>query len=135
MALGYRLLMASSPPDDTVELFAGGLVWITETGIWSPQTERVGIALLRSFAFACTGRSLIGEVTAILVGKDELIEAQAALYIALLFKWDALLVHEGTQTFFRVSHHGIVIATSSSATMIDSLRSGLMDGGWRVRDR
>ena len=114
----FQIVIPASPPDRIalanallvpsiletgLEEFQGGLFWMTDYDIWSETIERVGLQLLE-MQFA----PFRNDQPARLFTPDELVDAQIALGLTLLFEWDAFFAPELTNRVVFVSHHGYV---------------------------
>lgn len=131
LALAYGLAIRNLTGGDERQ-FAGGLMWLRESGIWSPTFERIGERLLDG---------LVGEPTrrahgpGFLATASELVDMQSALSLAILIGWDAYFVPSCGDMLAFVSHDGPVRLTARSGPIYESLVKSLDGASWEIRER
>jgi hypothetical protein len=68
--------------------FRGGLIWLVDWNIWSETTEAVGLAVLEAARISANAPP-VDAAPAQLFDPGEMLGAQIALGLPLLFGWDA----------------------------------------------
>jgi hypothetical protein len=103
------------------EAFGGGLFWLQDWDIWSDTIERVGLELLQLSLVVepdCRG---LHEAPARFYAADELVKAQTAISLVLLFEWNAYVIPSAHSPVFNISHHGYVDVISNELLEHESL--------------
>lgn len=127
VALANELL-----PYRTNEHFAGALLWVTQTGVWSEQVERVGHRIFEAIrnAHDCCG-SLI-EFPGTIFDQSELVDLQVCSLQAPLIGWDAYLVPEQANYLVAFSHDETTTVVSRTPDIHDRLFKEL--GPWNPHE-
>lgn len=115
IALAYAL--AAYPE---VEKFRGCLLWITQWGIWSDDSERVAMRVFSGLRSSVTNTSLL-QAPAQTFAPTEFADAHAFLVHPLLFQWDAWMVPDSAEYLLHVSHDGVVRIKTKSADVFSAM--------------
>jgi hypothetical protein len=130
LSLAYSLLMAGVPDDDESQ-YAGGLLRITDFDIWSSTFERVGHRLLTALGIEIRDTA----TPTLLFAKGEIVDAQAAAAIPIVFGWDAYLVSALGETLIFISHDGPVQINCRTRVWFEQLFERLETGEWKPSER
>lgn len=130
--LAYSLLMAGVK-DYEQQNFSGALLWLQDWDIRSETTERVGQELLKCLRGSNPLAGDLSGAPAQLFGGSELVTAQAALTLPILFQWDAYLVPESAGFAAFVSNDRYVDVRAATPGLAEQLVELFESGRWRPK--
>lgn len=112
VALSASLLAYEANTD-----FYGGLLWVVNWDIGTPQIERCGLKLIEQMRRGYGANSSIENAPGNLFRTDEIVDLHAFLCLPMLFSWDAYFVPSGTRYFAYVRSNGFLhLATDEEET-------------------
>jgi hypothetical protein len=88
--------------------FYGGLLWLANWDIGTPQLERVGLKMVEQMRRGYGVCSSIENAPGNLFRTDEIADLQAFLCVPILFGWDAYFVPRGTRYFAYARNNGFL---------------------------
>jgi hypothetical protein len=94
-------LTKSIPEGQRLYDFRGAFLWIGEIGIWDPALENSSKLMFESLR---PGRETIESARGQWYGADEFVPLHAALTLALLTGWDAMVILEECDYLVMISH-------------------------------
>jgi hypothetical protein len=97
--------------------FAGGLLWIRETGIWNEHSEGTAAMTIKLMNIGLTGQPEGSKYS--LFDGNELFEMHAYLLVTLIAGWDAYFIPDHRDYFIQTHHHGYLEFVSSSKDEFD----------------
>ena len=79
--------------------FYGGLLWLANWDIGTPQLERAGLRMIEQMRRGYGAFSSMENAPGNLFRTDEIADLHAFLCVPMLFGWDAYFIPRGTQYF------------------------------------
>lgn len=127
----FRILLQDLKNSDPI-YFAGALVWIRSWGFWNEDSENLGEKLITSLRRDGVGPGVpsLADAPIHLFAKDELVSAHAAVSIAMLFQWDALVVPESGDFIAHISHHLNCQIEARSNAIASEIEDRFTSVGW-----
>ncbi len=128
-----HLLLTYSVKDQEESNFEGGLLWLRDWNIGSPELERAGHRVLECLR-ACSGEvGLLADLPAQVLERHEFLEAGAAIVQVMVYGWDAYYVPVDAQFFLFVSNDDLLYLVSRSRLVVQHAAERLTRGGWTQR--
>ncbi len=125
VAICYALLAY----DEEDRAYDGGVFWVAQRGIWSEQSESVGIRLIRGLR--SEDELDENQSPGHLLKADELVDAHSFLVVAVIFGWDTYFVTSDGSRIIEVSHDGFIDLHVTSRP--DLMRAHQLLGVWKPR--
>jgi hypothetical protein len=134
-AITLALTLLVSDVNDGLSIdFRGGLVWLADWNIWSESTEAVGMALLEATRISANAPPA-DTAPAQLFEPGEMVGAQIALGLPLLFGWDAYFVPLDLSFIVFVSHHEFADVVPAADSTFDGLFDRYVGADWKPHQR
>jgi hypothetical protein len=130
IGLARLLLIAGSTSQDDAN-FRGGLLWLRDWEIGSPELEAVGWEVLRLLRGRCQEPTELAATPAQGFSQSELLDAHLALAQPLMFGWDAYWVPEDASFFAFIHHHDVVHVVARERHLLESMGRRLSEGQWK----
>jgi hypothetical protein len=115
-ALSYVLLAYEDEAD-----FSGALLWMTDWGIWSEESERPALRMWSQMRAGYGTKTELLSAPGHLFGSTEFIDLHAFFLLPILFQWDAYLVPNRGDYFIFVSHDGVIYTVARTVEVRDKL--------------
>jgi len=119
VSLAYMLL-TTPLRDHSDDRFDGALLWMRRWEIWSETVDRVGYELLKGLRNGHPGS--LRESPAQLFEHGEIVAANAAIVLPMLFQWDATVIPANASMVVAISHDGYLDVTAPDAAVANLIR-------------
>lgn len=105
--------------------FYGGLLWVVNWDIGTPQIERCGLKIIEQMRCGYGACSSIENAPGNLFRTDEVGDLHAFLCLPMLFGWDAYFIPRGTRYFAYVRSNGFLYLVTDEEETYSRLMSHL----------
>jgi hypothetical protein len=120
LSMAYALLTVGLVDDDEVN-FRGSLVWLRQWEIWSESIDRIGHILLQGLYMQSGDDTHFETRPGFVFAADEFAKSHAALAVAMLFQWDAIVFPVHPDFHAHISHDGYMDVEPATSVAREAL--------------